>query len=260
MKKKSLRIVLLALMMPLAIFGQGTSTLNGGKSDCNPITIAEGNPFVENFDEMDGAWPSENNLPDCWGYKNDNEDILPFVIENWDFPSVALFFEVNEGEGSQYAILPEMSNISQVQMTFKAKGTDFSVGVMENGNYVQVKAFEDSNDALVSRYVYFDSYTGSGTQIAIRLDAPQDDQHRRSYLFMDDIEVALLPSCLIPDGLEVVDATQTTLSLRWTPFGDETAWQVQYSNTGGSWNTVNVAASDLVQGVYQLQGLSASMT
>ncbi len=261
MKKKSLRIVLLALMMPLAIFGQGTPTLNGGKSDCNPITITAANPFVENFDEMDGAWPSENNLPDCWGYKNDNEGILPYVFEEpWVFPSVALYFEVFEGEGSQYAILPEMSNISQVQMTFKAKGTDFSVGVMENDNYVLVKAFGDSNDAVESHHVYFSTYTGSGTQIAIRLDAPQDNQHWRSYLFMDDIEVALLPSCLIPDGLEVVDATQTTLSLRWTPFGDETAWQVQYSNTGGSWNTVNVAASDLVQGVYQLQGLSASMT
>lgn len=108
MKKKSLRIVLLALMMPLAIFGQGTPTLNGGKSDCNPITITAGNPFVENFDWMDGEWPSENNLPDCWGYKNDNEGILPYVFEEpWVFPSVALYFEVFEGEGSQYAILPE---------------------------------------------------------------------------------------------------------------------------------------------------------
>lgn len=268
MKKKPLRIVLLALMMPLAIFGQGTPTLNGGKSDCNPITITAANSFVQVFDYADDYWYDSNNLPECWNYFNTESDsYYPTVLLQWDDQThgeiSALFFEVTNNGGEEerdycIAILPEMTNVSQVQMNFTAKGDEFAVGVMEDGNFVQVKAFEGFDD-VTDYCAYFDRYTGNGTQIAIKMVAPQEE-YNRAVLAIYDIEVSLLPTCFIPDDLEAVGATENTISLQWMPHGDETAWQLQYANTEGGWNTVNVAASDLVQGVYQLQGLSASMT
>lgn len=268
MKKKSLRIVLLALMMPLAIFGQGTPTLNGGKSDCNPITITAANSFVQVFDYADDYGYDSNNLPECWNYFNTESDsYYPTVLLQWDDQThgeiSALFFEVTNNGGEEerdycIAILPEMTNVSQVQMNFTAKGDEFAVGVMEDGNFVQVKAFEGFDD-VTGYCAYFDRYTGNGTQIAIKMVAPQEE-YNRAVLAIYDIEVSLLPTCFIPDDLEAVGATENTISLQWMPHGDETAWQLQYANTEGGWNTVNVAASDLVQGVYQLQGLSASMT
>ena len=219
---------------------------------CGPTTITAETLLTEDFDDVDG------DMPNCWSVEKSNDCNEVYVSQLWqpggEEPLKLLSFYVCESENatSAYAILPEISNLAQTQMKFNASGSAFSVGVMENDEFHEVKSF-DAMQSQTSCVVYFDTYTGNGTNIAIGLNTTE-----YAGLEVDDVEVSLLPSCFVPTDLSATDAEQNALTLQWTPYGSETAWQVQYTNNGTDWTTVDVGQSELTQGSYRLQGLSAS--
>ena len=222
---------------------------------CGTTTITAGNTLEENFDDVES-----DQMPDCWSVVKSGEYNEVGVAEQWQYvggePTVLkrLRFYVNESENATtaYALLPDITSISQTQMKFNASGNAFAVGVMENGVFHEVKAF-DAMENTAPCVVYFDQYTGNGTNIAIGLNTSDYAE-----LNVDDVEVSLLPSCFVPSGLEVLDAEENALTLQWSAYGDETAWQMQYTNNGTDWSTVDVGQNELVQGQYRLNGLSAS--
>ena len=221
---------------------------------CGSATITAENPFTENFDGV------EEPMPDCWSAVKSIESNVVQIDEDWQYgggePTILkyLHFYVYESDNATtaYAVLPEITNISKTQMKFNASGSAFAVGVMENGVFHQVKAF-DAMENTTPCVVYFDQYTGNGTNIAIGLNTSDYAE-----LNVDDVEVSLQPSCFVPSSLEVVEAEENALTLQWSAYGDETAWQMQYTNNGTDWTTVDVGQNELVQGQYRLQGLSAS--
>ena len=62
----------------------------------------------------------------------------------------------------------------------------------------------------------------------------------------------------MPSNLSVTATEENALTLQWSAYGDETAWQMQYTNNGTDWTMVEVSQTELVQGQYRLNGLSAS--
>ena len=221
---------------------------------CGSATITAENPFTENFDGVEGP------MPDCWSVAKSSESNVVQINEDWQYgggePTILKYlnFHVYESDNATtaYAVLPEITNISQTQMKFNASGSAFAVGVMENGVFHEVKAF-DAMENTAPCVVYFDQYTGNGTNIAIGLNTSDYAE-----LNVDDVEVSLLPSCFVPSNLSVTATEENALTLQWSAYGDETAWQMQYTNNGTDWTTVEVSQAELVQGQYRLQGLSAS--
>ena len=82
------------------------------------------------------------------------------------------------------------------------------------------------------------------------------------FWYVDDITVKLIPSCEVVSGLTVGEKTANSVALSWTPgSSQETNWKLQYRMDGTQdWNTVDVAATDLNEGVYTLDQLSAETT
>ena len=215
---------------------------------CDVMTITAQNTLVEDFDGI-----ALYELPNCWSVIKGSELYYPFVASD-----NSLYFHVNTyndpDAGAQYALLPEMSNINQVQMHFSASGDPFSVGVMEGQTFHEVKAFGSTGEEeFVDLVVYFDQYTGNGTHIAIQLEASSYAE-----LSVDDIVVSPLPSCFMPSDPIVSASDETTATLTWTPYVTGTDWQVQYSTNGTSWTSVDVESSEFVNDTYVLAGLAAS--
>ena len=217
---------------------------------CDILNITAGNTFMEDFTGFNSV-----GLPECWSYIQGSEYYYPAVTGGGDPYLVFEVYGSYGNVGNQYAILPGMSNISGLQMSFNANGTGdtFAIGVMEaNGTFTPVKTLT-STEEEERHVVYFDPYIGNGTNIAIEFGV--FDYAR---LEIDDIVVSPIPTCFMPSGLSVSEIGKTSAKLSWTPYGQETDWQVQYSTNGTSWTTVDVNDSDLANGAYQLTGLEAS--
>lgn len=54
--------------------------------------------------------------------------------------------------------------------------------------------------------------------------------------------------CFVPSNLSVTATEENALTLQWSAYGDETAWQMQYTNNGTDWTMVEVSQTELVQG------------
>ena len=257
-------VAVLLGMMPLVGYGQ-----NRANRDCEPIMVTDNQPFEEYFETSTG-----DRLPECWRYINDATDeyniYFPCVSQDYFYECNSLAFEVyfegQEENLDQYAILPAMENISGLQMTFDADGiyyTDygnmpapFAVGVMTDptdpATFQLVKSFT-CNENKEAYSVYFHQYTGSGQYIAIMVTTP--DYYESTSVYIDDIVVSVLPSCLTPSNVSVnySSITESSAMVSWTPNGNETAWDIHYSTDQTNWTSVSAP-----QNPYTLEGLNAN--
>ena len=255
-------------------------------TDCATLVIDAEYPYSENFDSYDpydpyggGEWKGmrmevTEKLPLCWSSWNGSDDyqqsIYPYIDYDWESESNVLKFYVYnyEGEGAmfdQYAILPAMEDVDGLMMSFRAKDyesstSDFSIGVMTDPTdpttFVEVQTFE-ATEEWNNFVVYFDAYQGQGEYIAIKIATP--GEYESYNLYIDDIEVAMLPTCFVPSELEASDVLVNEATLSWTPYGDETAWQVRYSTDQNTWTTVDYEEQNPGETVTkQLTGLSAN--
>ena len=95
-----------------------------------------------------------------------------------------------------------------------------------------------------------------------RIVLRQFDCATNYYWYVDDITVKLIPSCDVVSGLTVGEKSANRVALSWTPgASQETNWKLQYRVDGTEdWNTRDVAESDLINGAYTLDQLTAETT
>ena len=237
-------------------------------------------PFTENFDEitLSSAWtPSANTLPDCWDYintcTNSSYKYYPtaYYYSSTDYsnssPNSLRFYSYSSSDPKdQYAILPAVENVSELRIKLYARlysttydGT-FTIGVMTDPE--DVSTFTQVGDPLLpsgTSYelftVPFSSYTGTGTYIAIKMAAATSSYRG---VFIDDITVEEIPSCVEPSGLAEVPETATdhSLTFDWTAGGSETNWKIQYKKSSEEeWTTYPNAVTTKP---FKLPGLEAS--
>ena len=261
-------------------------------TDCATLVVDATHPFSEDFESIEpydpwgqggGEWKGLRMeapvyRPLCWDSWNGSEDseqmIYPYVYyDDYEVESNCLKFYVfnNVGQGAkldQYAILPAIQDVGDLQMQFKAKTEDsyyseipFSVGVMtdpaDTTTFVEIQSFEAS-PGYDDYVVYFGTYLGQGQYIAIKLGTPSGEWE--SYMiFVDDVVVSELPTCFVPSGFAVDTVGETTANLSWVPYGNETSWQVRYSTYQNTWTTVNHTEQNPGDTVTkQLTGLNAN--
>ena len=208
-------------------------------TECVPITSL---PYSYGFEDM-----KYNAFPPCWSYNSSNEDV-PWV-ESYSSHAgyYALVMMGSQTGDLQFAILPPIPVDAQHPMSgnelvfYGAMYNDASsvqVGIMTDPTdpetFTLVEELELPVDFTYRKYqVSFANYTGDGTYIAIRKANTSDEY---SYLFIDDVLVRPIPSCLEPTALTVSNVAQTTATLQWTVGGSETSWQVQYKLADESYN------------------------
>ena len=217
------------------------STSVNFNTECDIITTF---PWTENFDSHTGTTSgTTNNLPNCWNYINTTSYSsykgYP-VIYNASSASHSgnnhlRFYSYYASYGSydpkpQYAVLPQMDGLDSKRIKLYARGSSttstFKIGRMTNpadaSTFVAI-----TEQALTTTYQEFTYILtgGTGNYIAIMIDAASSTRSTNS-VYIDDITVEEIPSCMEPSDLVFVSSTTTSATLSWTAGGTETAWQI----------------------------------
>ncbi len=113
----------------------------------------------------------------------------------------------------------------------------FKVGVMTDptnaSTFSEVATYTPASTTYEQYVLPLDSYTGTGTYIAIMIEAAEafgGNTYGYRSVFIDDIIVEPIPSCLEPSDLAATAST-TSAELSWTANSGETAWTVYYKKT-----------------------------
>lgn len=227
-------------------------------------------PYKEGFDSL-AAGTSGHMLPLCWDYINTctsgSYNYYPTVYKasaasntpdnHLRFYSYYSSSTTTYTPEDQYAILPEMDalNTMRLKLNARANGTSsyydatFYVGIMsdpaDTATFVAVDTIQPTSTTYAPYVIPFNGYNGIGKYIAIKMKAADAAISGYTYsyrsVYIDDIVVEEIPSCLEPNNLAVIDTTITMNSavLTWTAQGSETQWLVQYKkHADAEWITV----------------------
>lgn len=230
-------------------------------SNCAIIPTAS-LPYVEDFDSY--PYYSANDLPICWSYINTstgshtypqmesgsshNSSANALSLYSYSYCNESTIF-VNDPQ-PQYAILPEIQDVSRLKMTLwaRARSMDnsatvtydatFKVGVMTDptdaSTFVQIEDPITPQSTAYEQYtINFDNYTDDGTYIAIMIEAastisdqPQASHDYHRWVCIDDITVEL--NCDAPSNLAINNITFTSADLSWTGSPADESYTVRY--------------------------------
>ena len=207
-------------------------------------------PWTENFDEItvvSAYSPSCRTLPLCWSYINESTTTSSYqyypTIFSYDnpansSPNCLRFYSYCTEESDpqpQYAILPPMENLAGKQVRLMASGynsrSTFKIGTMSDPTDASTFTMIAEQNGLTTSYPedpfeYIIPDDCTDRYLAIMIDAANSS---RAYniIYIDDIVIREVPTCIKPTGLVVADATKNSATLSWTP-GEEgqDAWQI----------------------------------
>ncbi|MBR6065579.1 MAG: fibronectin type III domain-containing protein [Paludibacteraceae bacterium] len=245
-------------------------------TECLAITTY---PYAEGFDSLAVASNYAHTLPICWSYINtctySSYSYYPTVYDGTSYansPNNSLKFYSSYSSYTdydpqdQYAILPQMEGLNGLRIKFNARkyssyysGDSITVGIMTDpsdaATFVAIQTIKPASTSYAPFEVLLNAYTGEGQYIAFKMLAANSSVSTRG-LYLDDIVVEEIPSCLEPTGLMAIDslATSTSVVLRWTAQNAETAWTLQYKKASDEeWITVSANTNP-----YELSGLEAA--
>ena len=155
----------------------------------------------------------------------------------------------NTGNSSDYAIvgLPVVNAaINTLQITFSYKtsgGHNVQIGYLTDANdgntFTSLEQF-DTSSSYVTKTVELNEAPATAARIAIKYEG----YYR---LYIDDIEVKVLPSCKQPQNLTVSGLTNQGATLTWQRHaqGTEDSWVLEYSTNSDftSATTLNVTGN-----------------
>ncbi len=214
-------------------------------------TECEGMDLPYSYGFEDGA------LSVCWNVLNTNTSYNSVSVNdnnaNANTGTHSLNFFRGSTTGDLVAVLPEVGayDLSDYQFEFSAKGTyagyEITVGIMTDPD--DLTTFVPQGSAITTTTSYaeylarFNEYTGSGKYVAIKVVRPSTVTYGNIYI--DDIAINPLPSCIEPDGLTVSNEAPHGATFEWTENGTATAWQLYISenNTAPSAAETNVIAA-----------------
>lgn len=194
-------------------------------------------PFTENFDGLPTG--SSAPLPNCWTRTN-NYSSYPYFSTSYHASGNASLYFYGTTAYYSYAVLPEIDTtvlpINTLMMNLKSLKTSttstygrFDVGVMSDPSNVNtftvVKSFYGTDMPQTSTWynheIMFNNFTGNGGYIAIR--TPNEGT---SYVYIDDVELTTIPTCLPPVDVTLSHITSDAVTVSWIPRNGETNWNV----------------------------------
>ena len=232
-----------------------------------PCEAVNGIGWSENFED---ATAGSGKMPDCW-QKITNNNSYPQVSSSPYYQkegsSKCLYFYGGvTGSSEQIAILPpftEATNTLYVTLDYSQgyeyyssvydySGDDYgqlSIGYVINSTFTpqeslsRVSAYATASVALTNAPV--------GSRVAIRYSGGSSSGE----LFVDNITISTIPSCIAPTGVSGVATAYNQASISWTANNNESAWKLQYSSdNGATWS----AEIDANTNPFTLTGLSAN--
>ncbi len=237
------------------------------RSGCAPITTL---PYAENFDLYTA---NEDNVvkPACWTFPVTYYD-YPYVSRlsyypAYSQPNMLMFGSLTTTPTT--AVLPPFNiDLHTLRLTFqvKAESPSYSgtleVGVMSDPEdlttFESVQIIQPNDNQWHEYEVNFNNTTlsGTGRYIAIR----QNANDATSFYFIDDVVVDLLPSCVRPIAISVNASTESSVTLSWTPGGEEEAWNIVYGPVGFDPESDTATIVSASTNPYTIENLSNTIT
>ncbi|MBR4536619.1 MAG: fibronectin type III domain-containing protein [Bacteroidales bacterium] len=189
-------------------------------------------------------------LPTCWSRLG--SESFPYVDAYAPDAYSGSKSLVSGNDPSNYiVVLPEINaseiSVNTLRVSFYARLTGYSgsmgsieVGVMTNADDSTSFVPLDIVSHLTSTYKEYElsleTYEGHGTYLALRLNAAGSEGEYGYYMgasiFIDSVVVDYMPSCRRPDDLVNVNNTPTSVTVTWTPKGQEEQWAVAIGDYG----------------------------
>ena len=250
---------------------------------CAPI---DNLPLTESFDAyIANTSTTDPNLPYCWNKLNTGTTYagLPNIYNSSTSAASGnnslRFYTYNttststSSYGDQIAILPQIDvdiyPMNTLQISFDARDNTATypfhlvVGVMtdptDQTTFVPVDTVTTSSTAYANYIVTLDSYTGTGSYIALFAEKPDNTAVHYNYGYVDNIVVEVIPTCPRPTALTATSQLTDEVLLSWT---DENAslWDVLYGPVG--FDPDDASQGTLVSGVsnpHTVSGLTAGV-
>ena len=249
------------------------------RTKCLPYTITMAEPYVYGFEDVEGAG-SAYPINACWTKGTNYTTAYPYTstsyVANNSDPSTTtnnycLYFYATTTYYS-YAVLPAFTNpVTDLQLNLKvlrasSTGTygKIQVGVMTDPDDISTfQLIQEIQPAYVaSPYpwneyeVPLNSYTGTTGRIALLAPATGTN-----YVYVDDIEVSLLPPCVKPSNVHTTALTYNAATIDWTQNSTnatESSWDVMFGPSPLDINNASVIT--LTDHVYNVAGLDELTT
>ena len=221
-----------------------------------PLPLAM--PWSENFNGL------ASGIPEYWDNSEGTTTSATYkwnrYVSNGD--TCLRFNSYSNSNGNTNVLATPRINLSEnAVLSFRWKNPTGGAGevlISEDGgeNRIPLKTDLAGISAWSTYEINLSDYTGQ--IVTIYFKGTSNYGSGDAYLYLDDVEVKALPSCMKPTDLAVIDSLTTTTSatITWTPGLNETNWFVQYKKTADSvWTLVpdSVLSDTLV-----LAGLEAA--
>ena len=233
---------------------------NAFTTKCNPFVVHRNQSFTENFDAT--TFPPTS----CW-------NTIPSGTYDWSRDGTSGKNHSGSIYGSAYSyyygdvylVLPDIAltdDATDVKLTFWSYNTYVgsygknSVVLLDGDNETELWSPTSVSQSWKCDTVNLSAYKGQTISLAFKYEG--SNAHG---WYLDDIAVAFDPCYPVTNlSYDNESLTANTVALSWTP-GAETNWRLQYRENGTQdWNTVDVAETDLINGVYTLDQLNAGAT
>lgn len=210
---------------------------------CTPSAV----PLVQNFE---GNLLGQ--LPNCWSSAVSGWGEASVVNWNGNFSPKSVNMRVGNLSDSIYLVTPQLiPALSTLNIDFDATKNPgnpiLTLGTMTNPN--NAATFTPLQTiSLQQNYQHFSysfsSYQGTDNYIAFQL---KTSDNMFTEVFLDNIVIALPPTCLQPQQVAMQSATQNSITVTWQAGGTELLWNLKYGNPGFNPNMQGTPVNGLTQ-------------
>jgi len=189
------------------------------KTACSIFTV----PYTENFDTTSTGSSSNLTVPSCWSYLETASSAgYGYVTTSYpnSSPNSYYLYNSSDNTGSQMLVSPPTTNLSNgtKRVRFYARGTSagYSLLVGTLSNAADPTTFTPIGSAitLTATQTQYTVNIPSGTNTQLAFKHGLGGTYRGIYL--DDITVQEIPSCLEPTGISASAVTSSGATISWT--------------------------------------------
>ena len=211
-------------------------------------------PWREGFEQNPMGGLFSSSFAQCWNRIVDSCDYhgIPYVSNDALYGDVHTGFRGLAWAASpnllygdyQYVVTPEIDTallpINQLQLTFWSRSYSsfqrptFIVGIMDNGDNSGF-SFHPIDTVVINgttswqkQTLYFDSYEGHGTHIALKAERPTSLWEAA----IDDIEISVAPLCPPVSNIVATAIDTNSITITWTDHSTALAWDIEYGPHG----------------------------
>ncbi|MBR4432131.1 MAG: fibronectin type III domain-containing protein, partial [Paludibacteraceae bacterium] len=272
------------------ICGEGdTSVWSNARTFTTTCPEAYALPFAEDFEKSANTGASYK--PDCWTYYYLNGTTIT-EGKSASYPSISgasyshsskycmyMYSDNAATKKYSFAATPYIENdLSKAMISFWYKANAYAaatptrklvVGIAEEVStldtlYATLSVLDtivQTNTSSTIPYekysrIVSEKYNGNGHYIVL-ISIEGNGTTSSGGMYVDDIEISLVPSCFLPDNLKADKMYDTSAELSWEQLqGDNKAWDVAYGLAGAAEADLTIVTADT--NVFVINGLQPS--